>query len=156
MCLPMLWCSPRALMTQVYRALRWLDPLNLKDCMRCGTRSRLAEGKEDCLVLICRSIWLSGKFISSLVGLPRELNLEGELITEVVELHRQLPWFPAFEIEAAEITLSDVKHDQRSIHPQWNSPRSCRYHRQRMVFTGTKGIASFLGSQRKSMHRNHS
>ena len=31
---PMLWCSLKASMTQVYRVLRWLDPLNLKDCMR--------------------------------------------------------------------------------------------------------------------------
>ena len=84
-----------------------------------GRGARLAEGKEDCLVLDFVDLSdLSLVSLPSLVGLPKELNLEGELITEAVETYRQLPFdFPAFEIEAAEITLSDVKHRAQVFDP---------------------------------------
>ena len=84
-----------------------------------GRGARLAEGKEDCLVLDFVDLSdLSLVSLPSLVGLPRELNLEGELITEAVETYRQLPFdFPAFEMEAAEITLSDVKHRAQAFDP---------------------------------------
>lgn len=84
-----------------------------------GRGARLAEGKEDCLVLDFVDLSdLSLVSLPSLVGLPKELNLEGELITEAVDTYRQLPFdFPAFELEAAEITLSDVKHRAQAFDP---------------------------------------
>lgn len=84
-----------------------------------GRGARLAEGKEDCLVLDFVDLSdLSLVSLPSLVGLPKELNLEGELLTDAVETYRNLPFdFPAFEMEAAEITLSDVKHRAQAFDP---------------------------------------
>ncbi len=84
-----------------------------------GRGARLAEGKEDCLVLDFVDLSdLSLVSLPSLVGLPKELNLEGELLADAVETYRNLPFdFPAFEMEAAEITLSDVKHRAQAFDP---------------------------------------
>lgn len=84
-----------------------------------GRGARLSEGKEDCLVLDFVDLSdLSLVSLPSLVGLPRGLNLEGGLITEAVETYRQLSFdFPTFEMEAVEITLSDVKHRALAFDP---------------------------------------
>ena len=120
-------------------------------CAMCGTRSQTRRGKEDCLVLDFVDLSdLSLVSLPSLVGLPRELNLEGELITEAVETYRQLPFdFPAFEMEAAEITLSDVKHRAQAF-----DPLTMELHPEVVAITangwfslGQKGLGLHLGSQ---------
>lgn len=84
-----------------------------------GRGARLFEGKEDCIVLDFVDLSdLSLVNLPSLFGMPREINLEGEEITEAVETYHQLHFdFPGFEIEAAEITLSDIKHRAEAFDP---------------------------------------
>ena len=84
-----------------------------------GRGARLHPGKEDCLVLDFVDLSdLSLVNLPSLVGLPKEINLEGETVTEAVNLYHQLHFdFPGFELEAGNITLSDVKHRAQSFDP---------------------------------------
>lgn len=84
-----------------------------------GRGARLAPDKEDCLVLDFVDLSdLSLVSLPSLVGLPRELNLEGAEITEAVDAFNQFSFdYPAFELEAADITLSDVKHRAQAFDP---------------------------------------
>lgn len=84
-----------------------------------GRGARLFEGKEDCIVLDFVDLSdLSLVNLPSLFGLPREVNMEGEEITEAVATYHQLHFdFPGFEIEAAEITLSDIKHRAEAFDP---------------------------------------
>lgn len=84
-----------------------------------GRGARLFEGKEDCIVLDFVDLSdLSLVNLPSLFGIPREINLEGEEITTAVETYHQLHFdFPGFEVEAAEITLSDIKHRAEAFDP---------------------------------------
>ena len=84
-----------------------------------GRGARLAPDKEDCLVLDFVDLSdLSLVSLPSLVGLPRELNLEGAELTEAVDVFNQYSLdYPAFELEAADITLSDVKHRAQAFDP---------------------------------------
>ena len=84
-----------------------------------GRGARLFEGKEDCIVLDFVDLSdLSLVNLPSLFGMPREVNMEGEEITEAVATYHQLHFdFPGFEIEAAEITLSDIKHRAEAFDP---------------------------------------
>ena len=84
-----------------------------------GRGARLFEGKEDCIVLDFVDLSdLSLVNLPSLFGMPREINLEGEEITQAVETYHQLHFdFPGFELEAAEITFSDIKHRAEAFDP---------------------------------------
>lgn len=84
-----------------------------------GRGARLFEGKEDCIVLDFVDLSdLSLVNLPSLFGMPRAVNMEGEEITEAVATYHQLHFdFPGFEIEAAEITLSDIKHRAEAFDP---------------------------------------
>ena len=84
-----------------------------------GRGARLAPNKEDCLILDFVDLSdLSLVNLPSLVGLPKELNLEGLEVTEAVDAFRQLSFdFTTFEMEAAEISFSDVKHRAEIFDP---------------------------------------
>ena len=84
-----------------------------------GRGARLAEGKEDCLVLDFVDLSdLSLVNLPSLFGLPKELDLQGEDVSTATETFKQLYFdFPGFELEAAEITLSDIKHRAEAFDP---------------------------------------
>lgn len=84
-----------------------------------GRGARLAPNKEDCLVLDFVDLSdLSLVNLPSLMGLPKELDLEGGVVTDAVDTFRQLHFdYPGFEIEAATITLQEVKHRAQSFDP---------------------------------------
>ena len=84
-----------------------------------GRGARLFKGKKDCIVLDFVDLSdLSLVNLPSLFGLPREINMEGEEITTAVETYYQLHFdFPGFEVEASEITLSDIKHRAEAFDP---------------------------------------
>jgi ATP-dependent helicase IRC3 len=84
-----------------------------------GRGARLFEGKKDCIILDFVDLSdLSLVNLPSLFGLPREINMEGEEIITAVETYQQLHFdFPGFEVEASEITLSDIKHRAEAFDP---------------------------------------
>ena len=84
-----------------------------------GRGARLHPGKEDCIVLDFVDLSdLSLVNLPSLLGLPKEINLEGETAEEAIDLYTQMKFdFPGFEIEAHEITLSEVKRRAQSFDP---------------------------------------
>ena len=84
-----------------------------------GRGARLAPGKKDCIVLDFVDLSdLSLMNLPSLLGIPREINLQGADAAEAVDLYHQLRFdFPGFEIEASEITLSEIKHRAESFDP---------------------------------------
>ena len=67
-----------------------------------GRGARLAPGKTDCIVLDFVDLSdLSLVNLPSLLGLPKELNLQGAEATEAIDLYRQLHFdFPGFQVEA--------------------------------------------------------
>lgn len=84
-----------------------------------GRGTRLAPGKEDCLILDFVDLSdLSLVTLPSLFGMPRELDLDGE---EVGEARRQLEQlmldFPGFELEATSITLDEIKARAEAFDP---------------------------------------
>ena len=84
-----------------------------------GRGARLAPNKEDCLVLDFVDLSdLSLVNLPSLFGLPKELNLEGQEVSESVELYHQIQFdFPGFELEAGEITLRHIKTRAEAFDP---------------------------------------
>jgi ATP-dependent helicase IRC3 len=84
-----------------------------------GRGARLAPNKDDCLILDFVDLSdLSLVNLPSLVGLPKEINLNGLPISEAVELYYQLQFdFPGFELEAGEITLTEIKTRAEAFDP---------------------------------------
>jgi ATP-dependent helicase IRC3 len=86
-------------------------------CVGRGTRT--AEGKRDCIVLDFVDLSaLSLVTLPSLLGLPVDLDMEGELSTEVVRQYRRIRFdYPSFHCEAAGITLREIKRRAESFDP---------------------------------------
>ncbi len=84
-----------------------------------GRGARLSPNKEDCLVLDFVDLSdLSLVNLPSLFGLPRQLDLEGRTIDEANKIYQQLRLnFPGFELEAREITLTDIKKRAEAFDP---------------------------------------
>lgn len=84
-----------------------------------GRGMRLAPGKQDCLVLDFVDVSsMSLVTLPSLMGLPRELDLQGQEVGEVMAFFKDLAFdFPGFEIEAGEISLTDIKERAEQFDP---------------------------------------
>ena len=84
-----------------------------------GRGMRLLPGKEDCLIIDFVDISaMSLVTLPSLMGMPRELDLEGREVGEVLEFFRNLAFdFPGFEIEAGEISLTEIKERAENFDP---------------------------------------
>ena len=122
-----------------------------------GRGARLAPGKVDCIILDFVDLSdLSLVNLPSLLGLPKELNLQGEEVTEAIDLYHQLRFdFPGFELEANEITLSEIKHRAESF-----DPLTMELHPEITAITGNgwfslgkKGLALFYFQQNGSLHK---
>lgn len=122
-----------------------------------GRGARLAPGKTDCIVLDFVDLSdLSLMNLPSLLGLPKELNLQGAEITEAIDLYQQLRFdFPGFEIEAQEITLSEIKNRAESF-----DPLTMELHPEITAITGNgwfslgkKGLALFFFQKDGSLHK---
>ena len=76
-----------------------------------GRGTRLAPGKTDCLVLDFVDLsQVALVTLPSLLGMPRQMNLNGEDALEVSEQMRQF-WLehPTYEMDPGEVTLSEIK-----------------------------------------------
>ncbi|MFT4979349.1 MAG: superfamily II DNA or RNA helicase [Myxococcota bacterium] len=84
-----------------------------------GRGMRLAPDKEDCLVLDFVDVSsMSLVTLPSLMGLPRELDLEGKEVGEALAYFKDLSFdFPGFEIEAGEISLTNIKERSEQFDP---------------------------------------
>ena len=84
-----------------------------------GRGMRLAPDKSDCLVLDFVDVSsMSLVTLPSLMGLPRELDLEGREVGEALAFFKDLHFdFPGFEIEAGEISLTDIKERAEQFDP---------------------------------------
>ena len=84
-----------------------------------GRGARPAAGKQNCLILDFVDLSdLSLMTLPSLLGLPRELDLMGTDGVEAIETFRQLQFdYPGFEVEAGEISLSEIKTRAESFDP---------------------------------------
>ena len=84
-----------------------------------GRGTRLAPGKKDCLVLdFVDASDLDLVSLPSLAGLPRELDLRGQELTEARAAVEQI-WFdhPGFELEAGTITLDEIRRRAAGFDP---------------------------------------
>ena len=84
-----------------------------------GRGTRLAPGKTDCLVLdFVDASDLDLVSLPSLAGLPRDLDLRGEELSEAREALQQI-WFdhPGFELEAGTITLDEIRRRAEGFDP---------------------------------------
>lgn len=122
-----------------------------------GRGARLAPGKKDCIILDFVDLSdLSLVNLPSLLGLPKELNLQGAEVTEAIDLYHQLRFdFPGFELEANEITLSEIKHRAESF-----DPLTMELHPEITAITGNgwfslgkKGLALFYFQRDGSLHK---
>lgn len=84
-----------------------------------GRGTRLAPGKEDCLILDFVDVSaMSLVTLPSLMGFPRELDLEGETVQEAMAFFRNMAFdYPGFELEAGAISLTEIKHRAESFDP---------------------------------------
>lgn len=84
-----------------------------------GRGARLAPNKKDCIVLDFVDLsGLSLVNLPSLLGLPKELDLQGATVSEAIDLYRQLKFdYPGFELEAGEITLGEIKMRAEGFDP---------------------------------------
>ena len=108
-------------MTQGFRVSLWQDRPNPKDCMHNVSDEVLdfILGKEDCIILDFVDLSdLSLVNLPSLLGLPREINLEGESSEEAVDLYIQIKFdFPGFEIELINHSVRSKKKRAQSFDP---------------------------------------
>ncbi len=84
-----------------------------------GRGTRLAPGKEDCLVLDFVDLsQVALVTLPSLLGMPRQMNLNGEDALEVAEGMRQF-WLehPTYEMDPGEVTLSEIKARAEQFDP---------------------------------------
>lgn len=84
-----------------------------------GRGTRLHPGKEDCLILDFVDVSaMSLVTLPTLMGLPKNLNLQGEEVTEALSFFRNLAFdFPGFELEAGEISLTDIRERAETFDP---------------------------------------
>lgn len=84
-----------------------------------GRGTRLAPGKKDCLVLDFVDLGdLSLTTLPSLLGLPRQLDLEGREVTEAGELWRAMELeFPDYELPEEAITLEEIQQRAAAFDP---------------------------------------
>ncbi len=84
-----------------------------------GRGTRLYPGKEDCLILDFVDVSaMSLVTLPSLMGLPRNLNLEGRDVEETLSFFRDLAFdFPGFELEAGEISLTEIRQRAETFDP---------------------------------------
>ena len=84
-----------------------------------GRGTRLFEGKTDCLVLDFVDLAdLELVSLPSLMGMPRELDLEGRDAVEAEKTWRQLLFdYPGFELEAGSITLAEIQRRAKAFDP---------------------------------------
>ncbi len=84
-----------------------------------GRGTRLYPGKEDCLILDFVDVSaMSLVTLPSLMGLPRNLNLEGRDVEEALSFFRDLAFdFPGFELEAGEISLTEIRQRAETFDP---------------------------------------
>jgi len=84
-----------------------------------GRGTRLAPGKQDCLVLDFVDLSdLSLVTLPSLVGAPRQLDLQGATLGEAAGLMDRLAFdAPGFELEPTDITLGEIKSRARAFDP---------------------------------------
>jgi ATP-dependent helicase IRC3 len=84
-----------------------------------GRGTRLYPGKKDCLVLDFVDLSnLSLLNLPSLFGLPRNIDLDGDLVTDAAAIWRQIELdLPAFQLEAEAITLAELQQRAASFDP---------------------------------------
>jgi ATP-dependent helicase IRC3 len=84
-----------------------------------GRGTRLAEGKQDCLVLDFVDLTdVELCSLPSLYGLPRQLNLEGQRVDEAASAYgRLIDEFGDFELPPGEITLEEIQSRAQSFDP---------------------------------------
>jgi ATP-dependent helicase IRC3 len=86
-------------------------------CVGRGTRS--SPGKKDCLILDFVDLSeLSLCTLPSLFGVPRELDLQGEDVSEARRIWQQIEFDrPGFELEAGVLTLPEIQQRAASFDP---------------------------------------
>ena len=84
-----------------------------------GRGTRLFPGKKDCLILDFVDLSeLSLCNLPSLFGVPRELDLRGEDVSEARRIWQQITFDrPGFELEAGALTLPEIQQRAASFDP---------------------------------------
>jgi len=84
-----------------------------------GRGTRLHPGKKDCLILDFVDLSeLSLCTLPSLFGVPRELDLQGEDVSEARRVWQQILFDrPGFELEAGALTLPEIQQRAASFDP---------------------------------------
>jgi ATP-dependent helicase IRC3 len=84
-----------------------------------GRGTRLSPGKKDCLILDFADLSeLSLCTLPSLFGIPRELDLQGEDVSEARRVWQQISFDrPGFELEAGALTLPEIQQRAASFDP---------------------------------------
>ena len=84
-----------------------------------GRGTRLFPGKKDCLILDFVDLSeLSLCTLPSLFGVPRELDLQGEDVSEARRIWQQIEFDrPGFELEAGALTLPEIQQRAASFDP---------------------------------------
>lgn len=110
-----------------------------------GRGTRIAPGKADCLVLDFVDLSkLSLVTLPTLAGLPRELDLEGQLLGEA-ERRMEALWdaHPGFEVEPGSITLGEIQQRAAAFDPLslQVDPEACAVSANRWESLGSRGLA---------------
>lgn len=84
-----------------------------------GRGTRLYPGKKDCLILDFVDVSsLSLCTLPSLFGVPRNLNLMGDDVSEARRVWQQIMMdYPGFELEAAALTLPEIQDRAAAFNP---------------------------------------
>ena len=84
-----------------------------------GRGTRLHPGKKDCLILDFVDVsQLSLCSLPSLFGIPRELDLRGEDVSNASRIWQQILFdHPGFELEAGALTLPEIQQRAESFNP---------------------------------------
>lgn len=84
-----------------------------------GRGTRLSPGKKDCLILDFADLSeLSLCTLPSLFGIPRELDLQGEDVSEARRVCQQIEFDrPGFELEAGALSLPEIQQRAASFDP---------------------------------------
>ncbi len=84
-----------------------------------GRGTRLHPGKKDCLILDFVDVsQLSLCGLPSLFGVPRDLDLRGEDVSEARRIWQQILFdHPGFELEAGALTLPEIQERAASFNP---------------------------------------
>jgi ATP-dependent helicase IRC3 len=119
-----------------------------------GRGTRLHPGKEDCLILDFVDLSdLSLVCLPSLMGMPKDLDLEGADVAEARETMRQLYFdYPGFELEAGAITLGEIQERAAAFDPlsMEVNPEILAISGNRWETLGPAGLALHFFRSRKS------